>query len=109
MAMIIFLFKYFNKFYKLLIFLFFMNKKIICQSCAMPMKKEEDHGTNRDGSYNDDYCKFCFSKGKFTDEGITLNKKIEKLVSIGVSQLGMKEEQARMMAETQLPNLKRWK
>ena len=27
----------------------------ICQSCGMPMK-EEQYGTNGDGSVNDNYC-----------------------------------------------------
>ena len=86
-----------------------LNKKIICQSCGMPMKKESDLGTNEDGSLNEEYCRFCYDNGKFTDEGITLEEKIEKLVKIGVSQLGMTEEQARTLAETSLPGLKRWK
>jgi hypothetical protein len=86
-----------------------INKKIICQSCGMPMKREEDFGKNEDFSLNNEYCRFCFQKGKFTDEGITLREKIEKLVKLGVSQLGMTEQQARALAETKLPGLKRWK
>lgn len=86
-----------------------LNEKLICQSCAMPLKKEEDFGKNSDGSKNSEYCKFCFQNGKFVDEGISVEKKIDKLVEIGTSQLGMSEEQARTMAETQLPQLKRWK
>jgi hypothetical protein len=85
------------------------NGKIICQSCGMPMKREEDFGTDKDDSRNREYCRFCFQRGKFTDEGITLNEKIEKLVRIGVSQLGMDEKQARAMAQMKLPGLKRWK
>lgn len=85
------------------------NKKIICQSCGMPMKKEEDFGTKKDGARSKDYCTFCFQNGKFSDEGITLEQKIDKLVKIAVSQLGMTEEQAREMASTLLPSLKRWK
>jgi hypothetical protein len=87
----------------------FLNKKIICQSCGMPMKKEEDFGTEKDGSPNQDYCFFCYQKGRFKDEGITLQEKIEKLTKIGVAQLGMTPAQARTLAETKLPGLKRWK
>jgi len=84
------------------------NERIICQSCGMPMKKEEDFGTNPDGSKNYDYCRFCFQEGRFTDEGITMEEKIDKLVKIAVSQLGMTEEQAKTMARTRIPKLKRW-
>jgi len=86
-----------------------VNKKIICQSCGMPMKKEQDLGTEEDGSLSEEYCRFCYDNGKFTDEGITIEEKIEKLVELGVNQLGMTEEQARTLAETTLPHLKRWK
>ncbi len=86
-----------------------LNKKIICQSCGMPMKMEKDFGNEEDGRLSEDYCSFCYQQGKFTDEGITLQEKIEKLVKIGVSTLGMTEEQARTLAENTLPGLKRWK
>jgi len=86
-----------------------INQKIICQSCGMPMKKEKDFGTNADKSQNFEYCCFCFKNGRFTDEGISLQEKINKLVKISVEQLGLREDLARKMAETKLPQLKRWK
>jgi hypothetical protein len=86
-----------------------LNKKIICQSCGMPMKIERDFGTEKDGSLSEDYCTFCYHGGRFTDEGISLQGKIDKLVKISVANLSMTEKQARDLAETQLPTLKRWK
>ncbi|MFA7707516.1 MAG: zinc ribbon domain-containing protein [Candidatus Pacearchaeota archaeon] len=86
-----------------------INQKTICQSCGMPMKKEKDFGKNANGTQNYEYCCFCFRNGRFTDEGITLQEKINKLVRISVEQLGLKENLARTMAETKLPQLKRWK
>ncbi len=80
----------------------------ICQSCGMPMKKEDDFGTDKDGLESTDYCKFCFQKGKFTDEGITMEEKIEKNVEIS-KKMGFPEGQARSMAEDIIPNLRRWK
>lgn len=32
-----------------------------CQSCGMPLTKDEDCGTNGDGSTNFDYCKYCYA------------------------------------------------
>ena len=32
-----------------------------CQSCGMPLTREEDCGTNADGSINYDYCKYCYA------------------------------------------------
>lgn len=79
----------------------------VCQSCGMPLRKDEDFGTNRDGSRSEEYCFHCFLAGTFLDEGITLQEKIEKKVKFGV-QMGMPEDRARHMCETVLPHLKRW-
>ena len=39
-------------------------KNKICQSCGMPITSNEQLGTNRDGSANIDYCKYCYKNGK---------------------------------------------
>ena len=83
------------------------DNKHICQSCAMPLEKTDNLGTNKDKSKNYEYCKFCFHTGQFTDEGISLEQKIEKNISIA-KQMGIKEEDAKQMAENILPKLKRW-
>ena len=35
-----------------------------CQSCGMPLTKDEDCGHNADGSINFDYCKYCLKDGE---------------------------------------------
>jgi hypothetical protein len=74
----------------------------------MPLRKNEDSGTNADGSKSEEYCFHCFREGKFLDEGISLQQKIEKNVGLAV-QTGMPEDEARGMCETVLPQLKRWR
>ncbi len=74
----------------------------------MPLQKEEDFGTNANGSKSEEYCFHCFQNGKFLDEGITLQEKIDKNVKFAV-QMGMSEYEARKMASNVLPKLKRWK
>lgn len=81
----------------------------VCQSCGMPMQKDGDFGTNGDGSKNEEYCHFCFKDGKFTDQEITMEQKIEKIVKIAVSQMNMSEARAREMANNIIPKLKRWR
>ena len=34
----------------------------------MPLTKNEDCGTNVDGSINYDYCKYCYAEGKFLQD-----------------------------------------
>ena len=74
----------------------------------MPLRKEEDFGTSADGSKSNEYCFHCFQKGKFLDEGITLQEKIDKNVGFAV-EMGMPEAKAREMAYAVLPKLKRWR
>jgi len=45
----------------------------VCQSCGKPTNKQDDLGTNDDGSRNSEYCNFCFQKGKFTYPDIKLD------------------------------------
>lgn len=84
-----------------------MSTPSICQSCSMPLRIDADFGTNADGSKNKEYCHFCFQDGKFTDEGITMAEKIDKLVG-KAKEMNIPEAAARGMAESVLPHLKRW-
>ena len=80
----------------------------ICQSCSMPLRSDKDLGTNADGSKNQDYCHFCYKDGKFTDEGSTMEQKIDKMVGMAKT-MNIPEDKARAMAQNILPTLKRWK
>jgi hypothetical protein len=79
-----------------------------CQSCGMPMKAESDFGTDKSGGRSREYCRFCFRKGKFSDQGITMEEKISKNVEIA-KRMGMPEGKARELAERTISGLKRWK
>ena len=80
----------------------------ICQSCSMPLRSENDLGTNADGGKNQEYCHFCYKDGKFTDEGITIEQKIEKMVGLAKN-MNISQDKARAMAKNILPTLKRWR
>lgn len=86
------------------------NQDKLCQSCGMPMDKDpQGGGSNANKSKNNEYCSFCFQNGKFYDEGISLQDKIEKNIQIATTKFGIAEETARKQAESLLPSLKRWK
>lgn len=80
----------------------------ICQSCGMPMAEPEDFGANADGSQNKEYCQHCWQDGEFTAQ-MDLPEFIEMQVKVAVENLGMEETEAREVAETTLPELKRWR
>jgi hypothetical protein len=80
----------------------------VCQSCSMPMIKDEDFGTNMDGSKNEEYCQYCFKDGKFTAPDITKEEMVARLIGLS-DKMGVSPDKAREMAEKVIPNLKRWK
>lgn len=82
---------------------------LFCQSCAMPMVKEGDFGTNADGSQNTDYCVYCYQDGKFLSE-ITMKEMIDfcaPIVSKGNPYNSVKQAKVAMLGI--FPKLKRWK
>lgn len=79
----------------------------ICQSRAMIMK-DDDHGTNADGSVNEDYCKYCFSDGHFTKDE-TLDERIEDDIGFWIDDNCKTPEEAREKMRKIFPTLKRWK
>lgn len=84
-----------------------MSQVPICQSCGMPLNKEENRGTNEDKSESIEYCKFCFLNGKFVHPERTM----EEQISIGIEmskKLWMPEDKAREIANNTIPKLKRW-
>ena len=85
------------------------NMMKFCQSCAMPLSKPEDHGTNADNSKSDDYCTHCYQNGEFTSE-MTMEKMIEFCAPyMAQANEGMSEEQAKEQMQKFFPELKRWK
>ena len=66
-------------------------------------------GTNADGSLQQDYCKFCYQKGAFTQPDLSVDQMVENSVSFMVSELKFPREKAQEVSEAVLPQLKRWK
>ena len=80
-------------------------RKLICQCCGMPL---EDEITSRepDGSFNEEYCKWCYADGKFayTD--------LETLVDFCTEHMSNEKwpkDQARAYFEEVLPKLGYWR
>lgn len=83
-----------------------MNNKI-CQSCGMPLNNKEELGTNKDGTINDDYCKYCYKDGEFIDD-VSMEEYIEMCSKYGY-QAGMTNKEMKTHCEKLFPTLKRWK
>ncbi len=41
-------------------------RKLICQCCGMPIKDDSILGRDKDGTLNEEYCKWCYADGTYT-------------------------------------------
>ncbi len=80
-------------------------QKRVCQCCGMPLE-DEIIGRNKDGSPNEDYCKWCFADGTYTYSDM------DELIEVCVQHMAgenFSEEQARAYMRQVLPTLDYWK
>jgi len=40
-------------------------RQLVCQCCGMPLSEDDMISREQDGSFNEDYCKWCYADGKF--------------------------------------------
>ncbi len=71
------------------------------------MNSEEQYGTNKDGTLNEDYCMYCYKDGKFIDD-VTMEEYIEMCSKYG-EQAGMTNDEMKAFCQKLFPTLKRWK
>lgn len=79
----------------------------VCQSCGEPIQ-EENSGTNRDLSLNEDYCISCFKNGEFLDHSLTLRKLEKTLQERAEKHNEISFEESERLKKI-LPTLKRWR
>ena len=79
-------------------------RQLICQCCGMPL---DDGSVSRetDGSVNEDYCKWCYTDGKFVYED--MNSLLDFL-SEHMANESFTKEQARKYFSKELPKLRHW-
>ena len=80
-------------------------QKLICQCCGMPLE-DEIIGRNKDGTLNEEYCKWCYADGTYTYSD--MDDLIEVCIPHMASQ-GFTEEQTRDYMKQLLPTLNYWK
>ena len=86
------------------------NVKFLCQSCASPLSKPEDFGTEADGSKSGDYCSACCDNGSlYGGEDMKMEEMIEICVPYAVSAGKYKDnDEARTAMREVFSKLKRW-
>jgi len=85
-----------------------MENTKFCQSCAMPLTKPEEFGTESGGIPSEDYCVYCRKDGKFEWDG-TMEEMVEVCVPFCVDAgVYPDAEAARTAMLGFFPQLKRW-
>ena len=80
-------------------------RQLVCQCCGMPLG-DELISREKDGSLNEDYCKWCYADGTYTYSDM------DDLIDVCVKHMagdGFTEEQAREYMKQKLPTLNYWK
>lgn len=76
----------------------------VCQCCGMPLE-DETISREVDGTFNEEYCKWCYAEGKFTYTDL------ETLIDFCAPHMAGEqwtEEQARTYLKGCLPKLRYW-
>lgn len=80
-------------------------RQLICQCCGMPLE-DEIISREKDGTLNEDYCKWCYADGNYTYSDM------DELIEVCIPHMakeGFTEEQARAFMKENLPKLDYWK
>ena len=82
-------------------------RQLVCQCCGMPLNEDSMISRENDGSYNEDYCKWCYANGKFAYE--SKEALLDFLVNHMPNAEKMNEEERRSQFDLYLSQLKHWK
>ena len=80
-----------------------------CQSCGMPLATADDFGTDAQGFRVNEYCRFCYANGAFTEPEISLQAMIDRCAAIMARQGVMPLADAKALMTETLPKLGRWR
>lgn len=81
-------------------------RKLICQCCGMPIEDDAILGREKDGTLNEEYCKWCYADGIYTYNDM------DQLIDVCVKNMvneNFTEEQARSYMKEMLLKLDYWK
>lgn len=81
-------------------------RTLVCQCCGMPLAEDDMISRETDGSFNEEYCKWCYADGKFVYE--TKESLVDFLLSHMPNPAGLDEESRRAAYDGALSQLRHW-
>ncbi|MGN0791304.1 MAG: zinc ribbon domain-containing protein [Christensenellales bacterium] len=82
-------------------------RQLVCQCCGMPLNEDGLISRETDGSYNEDYCKWCYADGAFAYK--SKDSLLDYLVSHMPNPDNLPDEDRRNQFDAYLTQLKHWK
>ncbi len=82
-------------------------RSLVCQCCGMPLNEDAMISREPDGSFNEDYCQWCYTGGKFVYE--TKDALLDFLVAHMPNPEYLPEEARRQSYNGYLSQLKHWR
>ena len=82
-------------------------RQLVCQCCGMPLSEDDFISREPDGSFNEDYCKWCYADGAFTYA--SRDDLLDYLVSHMPNPDNQPSEARRALYDRHLSQLKHWK
>ena len=80
-------------------------RQLFCQCCGMPLD-DTILSKNADGTFNENYCKWCYA------DGVHTYTNMDDLIEVSIPHMvngGFTEEQARSFMKERLPQLDYWR
>ncbi len=82
-------------------------RQLFCQCCGMPLNEDENISREPDRSFNEDYCKWCYTDGKFTY--VTKDDLLDFLMDHMPNPENMEDDDRRKQYDGWLSQLAYWK
>ena len=82
-------------------------RQLVCQCCDMPLNEDSMISKEADGSFNEDYCKWCYNDGRFAYD--SRDSLLDFLISHMPNPENLPDDQRRMQYDGYLSQLKHWK
>ena len=82
-------------------------RTLFCQCCGMPLSEDGQISREPDGSFNEDYCTWCYTEGRFTYS--SKEALLDFLVGHMPNPEGLPDGERRRQYDSHLSRLSHWK
>ena len=81
-------------------------RQLVCQCCGMPLSEDGMISREPDGSFNEDYCKWCYADGRFAYE--SRESLLDSLIGHMPNPDGLPDAERRAQYDGYLSQLQHW-